>query len=83
MELQTKLEQTTKEAASGGFGPREKKDPAEWIPRGPERVTLHGHRMGITRVLFHPQYNVIVTASEDSQIKVIFERFFWSTLVKN
>merc|ERR1712227_1166933 len=30
MELQTKLDQTTKEAASGGFGPREKKDPAEW-----------------------------------------------------
>jgi len=70
MELTAQLEQTKKEAVSGGFGPRDKKDASEWIPRGPERVTLHGHRMGITRVLFHPQYNVIVTASEDSQIKI-------------
>merc|ERR1711892_303903 len=70
MELTAQLEQTKKEAVSGGFGPHDKKDASEWIPRGPERVTLHGHRMGITRVLFHPQYNVIVTASEDSQIKI-------------
>ena len=93
MELTAQLEQTKKEAVSGGFGPRDKKDASEWIPRGPERVTLHGHRwffsffpifkhfsnftrMGITRVLFHPQYNVIVTASEDSQIKVFLKCFF-------
>ena len=55
MELEALLEQTKKEALSGGFGPREKKDPSEWIPRGPERVELHGHRSPITRVLFHPQ----------------------------
>ena len=70
MELEAALEETKKEALSGGFGPREKKDPAEWIPRGPERVELHGHRLSITRVLFHPQYNLLVTSSEDSQIKV-------------
>ena len=70
MELEAQLEETKKEALSGGFGPREKKDPAEWIPRGPERVELHGHRSSITRILFHPQYNIIVTSSEDSQIKV-------------
>ena len=44
MELTAQLEQTKKEAVSGGFGPRDKKDASEWIPRGPERVTLHGHR---------------------------------------
>lgn len=70
MELEAQLEETKKEALSGGFGPREKKDPAEWIPRGPERVELHGHRSSITRILFHPQYNIIVTSSEDSQIKI-------------
>jgi len=70
MELEAALEETKKEALSGGFGPREKKDPAEWIPRGPERVELHGHRLSITRVLFHPQYNLLVTSSEDSQIKI-------------
>ena len=71
MELEAALEETRKEAMSGGFAPREKKDPAEWIPRGPERAELHGHRSPVTRVLFHPQYNLLVTASEDSQIKVL------------
>jgi len=70
MELEAALEETRKEAMSGGFAPREKKDPAEWIPRGPERAELHGHRSPVTRVLFHPQYNLLVTASEDSQIKI-------------
>ena len=70
MELEAALEETRKEALSGGFAPREKKDPAEWIPRAPERAELHGHRSPVTRVLFHPQYNLLVTASEDSQIKV-------------
>merc|ERR1712131_72827 len=70
MELEAALEETKKEALSGGFGPREKKDPAEWLPRGPERIELHGHRLSITRVLFHPQYNLLVTSSEDSQIKI-------------
>ena len=49
---------------------REKKDQSEWIPRGPEKVELHGHRSPITRTIFHPQFSLLVTASEDSQIKV-------------
>lgn len=70
MELEQTLEETKKEALAGGFAPREKKDPAEWIPRGPERCQLNGHRMPITRVIFHPAYNLVITSSEDSQIKV-------------
>ena len=70
MELEAALEETKKEAMCGGFAPRDKKDPSEWIPRGPERMTLNGHRSPITRVLFHPQFNLLVTSSEDSQIKV-------------
>jgi len=70
MELEAALEETKKEAMCGGFAPRDKKDPSEWIPRGPERMTLNGHRSPITRVLFHPQFNLLVTSSEDSQIKI-------------
>jgi platelet-activating factor acetylhydrolase IB subunit alpha len=69
-DLELQLEQVKKDAIGGGFTPREKKDQSEWIPRGPEKVELHGHRSPITRTIFHPQFSLLVTASEDSQIKV-------------
>jgi len=47
-----------------------KKDPSEWIPRLPPRTEMSGHRLPITRVLFHPTFNIIVSASEDATIKV-------------
>ncbi|CAH8536896.1 unnamed protein product [Heterobilharzia americana] len=40
------------------------------IPRPPAKFTLTGHRSPVTRVLFHPHYNVFVSASEDASIKV-------------
>ncbi|EPB65776.1 WD domain, G-beta repeat protein, partial [Ancylostoma ceylanicum] len=49
---------------------REKRQPAEWIPRPPERFTLTGHRAPITRVVFHPVWSVMASCSEDSTIKV-------------
>ena len=42
----------------------------EALPREPAKFTLSGHRLGVTRVLFHPVYNVIVSASEDATVKV-------------
>ncbi|CAG5094440.1 Oidioi.mRNA.OKI2018_I69.XSR.g13558.t1.cds [Oikopleura dioica] len=69
-DLELQLEQVKKEAIGGGFAPREKKDQSEWIPRGPEKAELHGHRSPITRTIFHPQFSLLVTASEDSQIKI-------------
>eukprot|EP01135_Chromosphaera_perkinsii_P001348 Nk52_evm75s164 gene=Nk52_evmTU75s164 len=42
----------------------------EWIPRPPARCTLSGHRGPITRVLFHPVFSVVATASEDATIKI-------------
>lgn len=69
MDLESKLNELQNETRDG-IVPRDRKDPSEWIPRPPERHTLSGHRLPITRVLFHPVYNVIVTASEDSTIKV-------------
>lgn len=43
---------------------------ADWLPRNPAKHTLQGHRSPITRVAFHPVYNVCASASEDSSIKV-------------
>ncbi|KAJ1966829.1 Lissencephaly-1 [Dimargaris xerosporica] len=42
----------------------------EWIPRPPAKHNLTGHRSPITRVRFHPVFNVLATASEDTTIKI-------------
>jgi platelet-activating factor acetylhydrolase IB subunit alpha len=48
----------------------EKKSPTEWIPRPPEKFTLNGHRLPVTKVIFHPIYSVIASCSEDATIKI-------------
>jgi len=72
-------------------GPTKKDRSADsWIPRPPERYCLTGHRMPVTRVIFHPVYNVMVSASEDGSIKVSIVRvhvitlnvLFWTTHVQ-
>lgn len=68
MDMEAKMSETVKEYEGG---PTKKERNADsWIPRPPERYCLTGHRMPITRVLFHPVYNVMVSASEDGSIKV-------------
>ncbi|VDL58697.1 unnamed protein product [Hymenolepis diminuta] len=70
--------------ASGGYGPvgaapgsglpgrgGDRRGGADAIPRPPAKHTLSGHRSTVTRVKFHPHYNVFVSASEDATIKVI------------
>jgi len=52
------------------FGKGKKTDKSEVLPRDPAKHTLHGHRMPVTKVLFHPVFSVVVSASEDSTIKV-------------
>uniref|UniRef100_A0A1I7X8G4 WD_REPEATS_REGION domain-containing protein n=1 Tax=Heterorhabditis bacteriophora TaxID=37862 RepID=A0A1I7X8G4_HETBA len=49
---------------------REKRQPSEWIPRPPERFALTGHRMPVTKVVFHPVWSVMASCSEDSTIKI-------------
>lgn len=69
--------------ASGGYGPvgaapgsglpgrgGDRRGGADAIPRPPAKHTLTGHRSTVTRVKFHPHYNVFVSASEDATIKV-------------
>ena len=69
MDLEMKLNEAEREFNSGGPN-RDKRSPTEWIPRPPEKYCLSGHRSPITRVIFHPVYNVMVSSSEDATIKV-------------
>lgn len=69
MDLESKLAEAEKEV-NAGAPTRGNRSPTEWIPRPPERYELKGHRSPITKVLFHPLYSLLVSASEDATIKV-------------
>lgn len=69
MELESKLSEVEKEFIEGA-PTRSKRSPPEWIPRPPEKYTLNGHRCPVNRVIFHPVFSFIVSASEDATIKV-------------
>jgi WD40 repeat protein len=43
---------------------------ALWLPRVPQRHTLLGHRSPVSKVAFHPIWNVLASGSEDSTIKI-------------
>jgi len=68
-QLEAQLHEVQHEARDR-LGNPGKRDPSEWIPRTPQRCELSGHRRSITRVIFHPVYNNVVSASEDTTIKV-------------
>ena len=42
----------------------------DWLPRAPAQYTLTGHRSPITSVAFHPLFNLVASASEDTTIKI-------------
>lgn len=69
MELEAKLTEAQKEVLEGGPN-KGKRSPGEWIPRPPEKFNLTGHRSTVTRVVFHPVFSLMVSASEDATIKV-------------
>ncbi|XP_063983988.1 lissencephaly-1 homolog [Diachasmimorpha longicaudata] len=69
MELESKLSEAEKEFIEGA-PTRGKRSSSEWIPRPPEKHCLTGHRAPINRVIFHPVFSLIVSASEDATIKV-------------
>jgi len=68
-ELEAKLSEAEKEFITGA-PTREKRTPSEWIPRPPEKYSLAGHRAPVNRVLFHPIYSLMISASEDATLKV-------------
>lgn len=49
MELEGKLNEAEREYIAGA-PTRDKRSPAEWIPRPPEKYCLTGHRAPVTRV---------------------------------
>jgi len=77
VELEARLAETEKEIRSGAPG-KDKRNPLEWIPRPPEKYCLTGHRSTITRVIFHPIFSILVSASEDATIKALFS---WALLI--
>ncbi|KAI0748484.1 miller-Dieker lissencephaly protein [Daedaleopsis nitida] len=42
----------------------------DWVPRAPAAYTLQGHRAQVTKVAFHPTFNLIASASEDATVKI-------------
>ncbi|SAL99106.1 hypothetical protein [Absidia glauca] len=68
MELETKTSQMQDELNNAPV--RKQTSSVDWIPRPPEQHSLTGHRSPITRVEFHPVYQVLASASEDTTIKI-------------
>jgi len=68
-ELEGKLVEAEKEFISGA-PTRDRRTPSEWIPRPPEKFSLVGHRAPVNRVIFHPTYSLMISASEDATVKV-------------
>lgn len=42
----------------------------DWVPRAPASYVLTGHRGHVLKVAFHPTFNLLASASEDSTIKI-------------
>lgn len=72
MELESKLQETIQEAVSNGGPMKEKRSLTDWLPRLPAKFELSGHREPVVRVVFHPIYDLLASASEDATIKVTF-----------
>lgn len=70
MDLESKLSDYEKEFTGGGGQFRDKRSPAEWIPQPPQRHHLEGHRETINRVILHPVFSLVCSASDDATIKI-------------
>jgi platelet-activating factor acetylhydrolase IB subunit alpha len=40
------------------------------LPRETEKYSLSGHRGKVTKVVLHPFYNIVASASEDASIRL-------------
>ncbi|KAL1915652.1 uncharacterized protein VTP21DRAFT_6411 [Calcarisporiella thermophila] len=68
MELENKITQMQEELDNAPV--RRTASSTDWIPRPPEKYVLPGHRSSITRLIFHPVFSLLVSASDDTTIKV-------------
>ena len=51
-------------------GPFAKRQIGDGLPREPEKYNLQGHRGKITKVISHPLYPIVASASEDASIRL-------------
>lgn len=72
LELQSQVKDVQKEVkeVSDPGNVLRRKDPSQWLPRPPPAYTLNGHRSPITCVIFHPNFSICCSASEDATIKL-------------
>ncbi|KAI9323031.1 WD40-repeat-containing domain protein [Zopfochytrium polystomum] len=70
MDLEQKVASLQDELATAVPSSRKPAANADWIPKGPARSTLAGHRSPITSVTFHPTFSILASASEDATIKM-------------
>ena len=68
MDLESRNAQLTDELSASPA--RRATSQVDWVPRAPPRHVLTGHRGVVNRVTFHPVFSLVVSASEDSTIKI-------------
>ena len=69
MELESQIETLNEDLKSLSSGHGKKIDVSDMIPKTCKHV-LSGHRETINSIKFHPIYNLLATASDDTTIKV-------------
>jgi platelet-activating factor acetylhydrolase IB subunit alpha len=70
-DLEAKVTQYEAErSSSGGRGGVVGEEGAALLPRQPAKFVLKGHRDNVTSVRFHPNHEIVCSASEDATIRV-------------
>lgn len=73
IDLESRLAQALQDSAGAVANPaslNQRSNP-DWLPTvTPPKLTLTGHRANVNAVTFHPRYSVLVSASDDSTMKV-------------
>ncbi|EJF57842.1 nuclear distribution protein PAC1 [Dichomitus squalens LYAD-421 SS1] len=73
IDLESRLAQALQENASMALNPANsnQRGNSDWLPAvTPPKLVLTGHRANVNAVAFHPRYSTIVSASDDSTMKV-------------
>ncbi|KAL1947046.1 hypothetical protein VTO73DRAFT_14007 [Trametes versicolor] len=73
IDLESRLAQALQDSAGAVANPASlnQRGNPDWLPTvTPPKLTLTGHRANVNAVTFHPRYSVLVSASDDSTMKV-------------
>ncbi|RXK41574.1 nuclear distribution protein PAC1 [Tremella mesenterica] len=70
MDLESRNAALLAELASPTRATTSSSSSAPFLPRAPPRHTLTSHRAPITKVAFHPTWNILASASEDATVKI-------------